>query len=171
MARLLLETERLTLVPLTLELAEALVEDRAGAERSLGAAIPADFPDAELGGYLPLYARWLRTDPSALGYGPWLAISRAERALVANAGFLGKPKEDGSIEVGYGTEPAHRNRGYASEAVRALVEWGQAQPGVERVVSRCDPANTASIRVLEKCGFVRRGEAGGLLLWELPGPH
>ena len=83
-----------------------------------------------------------------------------------NAGFLGKPGADADIELGYGTEPAHRNRGYATEAAAALAAWGLAQPGVERVVSRCDRANAPSLRVLEKAGFVRRGEADGMLLWE-----
>ena len=78
----------------------------------------------------------------------------------------GKPGADADIELGYGTEPAHRNRGYATEAAAALAAWGLAQPGVERVVSRCDPANAPSLRVLEKAGFVRRGEADGMLLWE-----
>src|SRR5438874_8350035 len=33
---------------------------------------------SELGGFLPLYERALRADPSQLGYGPWLAVLRDE---------------------------------------------------------------------------------------------
>ena len=161
-----LETERLVLTPLSLELVDAL-SDRPAAERLLGARIPDGFPDAELGGFLPLYERALRADPSQLGYGPWLAVLRDEGVLVANAGFIGKPNADGSIELGYGTEPDRRNRGYASEAAAALVAWGLQQPEVEKVVSRCDPSNAASIRVLEKTGLRRCGEADGMLAWEL----
>ena len=128
-----LETERLVLTPLSLELVDAL-SDRPAAERLLGARIPDGFPDAELGGFLPLYERALRADPSQLGYG---------------------------------TEPDRRNRGYASEAAAALVAWGLQQPEVEKVVSRCDPGNAASIRVLEKTGLRRCGEADGMLAWEL----
>jgi len=161
-----LQTQRLTLMAMTAELVDALREDRPSAEALVNAEIPPGFPDAELGGYLPVYGDRLRADPSALGFGPWLAVSRDERVVVMNAGFLGKPGADADIELGYGTEPAHRNRGYATEAAAALAAWGLAQPGVERVVSRCDPANAPSLRVLEKAGFVRRGEADGMLLWE-----
>jgi [ribosomal protein S5]-alanine N-acetyltransferase len=160
-----LETERLRLTAMTAELVDALREDRAAAEELVGATIPARFPDAELGGYLPVYAARLREDPSTLGFGPWVAVSREDGAVVMSGGFLGKPA-DGSIELGYGTEPEFRNRGFATEAARALAEWGLVQPGVERVVSRCDPANEPSARVLEKAGFVRSGEADGMLLWE-----
>jgi ribosomal-protein-alanine N-acetyltransferase len=160
-----LETERLTLTPITAELVDALRDDRAAAETLVGATVPARFPDPELGGYLPVYAARLREDPFELGFGPWFAVSRTDGAVVMNGGFLGKPV-DGSIELGYGTEPEYRNRGFATEAALALAVWGLEQPGVERVVSRCDPANEPSVRVLEKAGFVRTGEADGMLLWE-----
>jgi ribosomal-protein-alanine N-acetyltransferase len=165
-----LETERLTLTPITAELVDALLHDRAAAERLVGAAVPPRFPDAELGGYLPVYAARVREDPSALGFGPWVAVSREDGSVVLSGGFLGKPGEERSIELGYGTDPAYRGRGFATEAALALAEWGLAQPGVERVVSRCDPANEPSVRVLEKAGFVRTGEADGMLLWEYRPP-
>ena len=166
MIELQLQTQRLMLLAMTAELVDVLREDRAAAEALVGAEIPAGFPDAELGGYLPVYRDRLRADPSALGFGPWLGVSRNERAVVMNAGFLGRPGAGGDVELGYGTERAHRSRGYATEAAVALAGWGLAQPGVERVVSRCDPANEPSVRVLEKAGFFRRGEADGMLLWE-----
>jgi ribosomal-protein-alanine N-acetyltransferase len=162
---LLLETERLLLIPITSEFVRAL-GDRALARRLLDADIPDSFPDADLGDFLPIYARSLEADPSNLGYGPWLAVSRDERLVVANGGFLGKPTDDGSIELGYSTEPEQRNRGYASEVARALVAWGFEQPGVERVTARCDSSNGASIRVLEKLGMKRCDRVDGQIVWE-----
>ena len=47
-------------------------------------------------------------------------------------------------------------RGYATEAVRAVVELAH-RLGVERLVAHCHPENVASCRVLEKGGFVREG--------------
>jgi ribosomal-protein-alanine N-acetyltransferase len=80
---------------------------------------------------------------------------------------MGKPPENAQpIELGYGVLPDHRNRGYATEATRALVEWALSQPSVERVIAKCDPSNSPSVRVLEKIGMTRRGEEGGMLLWE-----
>jgi len=65
---------------------------------------------------------------------------------------------------------AARGCGYATEAVRALVAWALGQDGVARVTARCDPENTASVRVLEKTGFVRTGVDGELESWERDRP-
>ena len=160
-----LRTQRLTLVPFTLEFIDAL-ERRDDAEELVGAAIPDDWPDEELAGLIGLYADWLRDDPSVVGYGPWVVIARAGNIVVASAGFVGKPDADGTIELGFGTHTDYRNRGYASEAARALVDWGLAQPDVERVIAKCDPDNYPSMRVLEKIGMQRVGDADGQLIWQ-----
>ena len=161
-----LETDRLSLVPVTVEFIDALSE-RDNAEQLIGASVPDDWPDEELDGLLSLYAGWLRDDASVLGYGPWVAIGRDEGAVVGSAGFIGKPDNEATIELGFGTHGDYRNRGYASEAARALVDWGLDQPGVERVIAKCDPGNLPSVRVLEKIGMRRSGEADGQLLWEV----
>ena len=67
---------------------------------------------------------------------------------------------DGSLEVGYGILPEHQGRGYATEAVTALIGWAAGQPGVRRIEAETEPDNAASRRVLEKIGFVPTGETG-----------
>jgi ribosomal-protein-alanine N-acetyltransferase len=166
-ATLRLETDRLVLLALTAELVEAL-KDRAAAERLFGAAIPDDWPDTELAGLLGIYGPWIAEDAGRLGYGPWVLIDRDEGSVVGSAGFMGKRPENGEpIELGYGVHPGFRNRGYATEATRALVAWGLSQPPVERVIAKCDPGNAPSVRVLEKIGMTRLGHSDGMLLWEM----
>jgi ribosomal-protein-alanine N-acetyltransferase len=152
------------LVPCSLELAEAL-SNRPRAEALLAARIPRGWPDAELRGLLRLYETWLRDDPSFFGFGPWVAVTREPRAVVGSAGFVGKPGENGDLELGFGTASRYRKRGYATEAASALVAWGLGQRGVNRVVAECAPDNLASIRVLEKIGMTRRGRKAGMLRW------
>src|SRR5919201_1728547 len=155
-----LETDRLTLVPFTLEFIEAL-ERHEAAERLVGARIPAGWPDEELRGLLALYADWVHNDASVVGYGPWIVVARAEKAVVGSAGFVGKPDDERTIEVGFGTHADYRNRGYASEAARDLLAWAFDQPAVERVVATCDPSNAPSVRVLEKIGMNHTGLVDG----------
>jgi RimJ/RimL family protein N-acetyltransferase len=168
MSRLRLETARLTLVPISLELVDALA-DRSAAERLLGFAVPESFPNPDLAEFLPVYAGRLAADPALLGFGPWVAAERERRIVVGGGGFVGRPGEDGTIELGYGVDEGFQGRGYATELAAELVRWGFAQPGVRRVVARCDPGNAPSVRVLEKLGMRRTGEQDGLLTWEADG--
>ncbi|MBO4916222.1 MAG: GNAT family N-acetyltransferase [Oscillospiraceae bacterium] len=68
--------------------------------------------------------------------------------------------DDGSVEIGYGISDEYQRRGYATEAVSAAVRWAQEQTGVERVEAEAEADNLASLRVLEKCGFVPTGAMG-----------
>lgn len=86
-------------------------------------------------------------------------------------GFKGVPDSDGSIEIGYGINPAYHGHGYATEMVHAMVSWALGQPAVSRVTAETREDNQASIRVLEKVGFRRIGarlepEDGPLIIWE-----
>jgi len=61
----------------------------------------------------------------------------------------------GAWELSYGFRRDRWGRGYASEAAEAVVRYGFATMRLARIVADVDPANRASSRVLEKCGFVR----------------
>jgi RimJ/RimL family protein N-acetyltransferase len=58
-------------------------------------------------------------------------------------------------ELSYTLHRAHWGRGSIPEAARALLDVGLAEFGLHRVWADCDPANGASIRVLEKLGLRR----------------
>ena len=67
---------------------------------------------------------------------------------------------DGHVaEVGYTFAAAHHGRGYATEALGGLVDALFASSDIQRVVAHLDPANTPSLRVLERLGFVFEGLA------------
>jgi ribosomal-protein-alanine N-acetyltransferase len=162
-----LVTPRLELVPCSLSVANALDGNVEEGERLLDARLPKEWPDPELKEFLPVYAGLLRDDPLLLGYGVWLLIERESRTVVGSAGFQGRPNSEGEIELGYGVHADFRNRGYATEAARALVEWAFQQPGVKRVTAHCDQDNIPSQRVVEKAGLTRHGvQADGRIRFE-----
>lgn len=78
---------------------------------------------------------------------------------VGELGFEGL-NSDGSTEIGYGINEEYQKNGYATEAVSAVTEWALHQKNVKSVFAETDSENTASIEVLEKCGFVPTGEFG-----------
>lgn len=62
-----------------------------------------------------------------------------------------------SCHLGYKMDEAHINRGFMTEAVEAVVEYGFGTLGLHRIEANVMPANVRSLRVLEKCGFVKEG--------------
>ncbi len=69
------------------------------------------------------------------------------------------------LEVGYWLFVASRGRGVATRVVRAMCEHAFAG-GVYRVEAVVRPANTASVRVLERAGFRAEGVRRGILRHE-----
>ena len=79
-------------------------------------------------------------------------------ALIGTVGYKGPPA-DGTVEVGYGIVREHQRRGYATEATEALIARAFEFSEVTRVIAETLPELTASIGVLEKCGFHRVEES------------
>lgn len=67
---------------------------------------------------------------------------------------------NGIAEIGYGISEEYQNNGYATEAVKALLEWAFTDPKVIAIEAETESDNIASIRVLEKCGFKLNGIIG-----------
>lgn len=96
----------------------------------------------------------------------WGVWERAGGELVG-ACTLFFAEEHGEWELAYGLRRDRWGRGYATEAARACVRHGFDKLGLERIVADVDPANAASVRVLEKCGFVHAGGEGDKLLYAI----
>ena len=78
-------------------------------------------------------------------------------ALVGTIGYFGPPSADGVVEIGYSVAVSHRERGYATEMVRAMTARALATKGVTSVVAEAHEFNVASLKVLERAGFVKVG--------------
>jgi RimJ/RimL family protein N-acetyltransferase len=94
-------------------------------------------------------------DPWTLGFS---VTDRLNGAALGGCGFKGPPDAEGIVEIAYGVDPTHRGRGYATEAARALVTFAFDSGLVHLIRAHTKLGNTASERVLAKCGFERIGE-------------
>jgi RimJ/RimL family protein N-acetyltransferase len=95
-------------------------------------------------------------DWSQQGFGLLAIVERAGGRLVGEAG-LQHLEAGPEIELGYTLARAAWGRGYATEAARAVLRWGFAGLTLRRIVAVADPANAASLHVLDKLGMTRRG--------------
>lgn len=92
---------------------------------------------------------------SRRGFSFWAVAERATGALVGDAGlYEGSGAE---VELGYTLARASWGRGYATEAARAWLEAAFRVHGLDEVVALVEPANTGSIRVVEKLRMARAG--------------
>jgi RimJ/RimL family protein N-acetyltransferase len=93
-----------------------------------------------------------------LGYGFWAIEEKAGGCMLGDIGYMDvkrgmTPTLDGMPEVGWVLASGAQGRGYASEALAAVLAWGDAHFGAHRAACIIDPANAPSIRLATKAGF------------------
>jgi RimJ/RimL family protein N-acetyltransferase len=99
---------------------------------------------------------------TTLGFGYWAVEEKASGRLVGEVGFADfrrdlRPSIEGIPEAGWVFVTAVHGQGYATEAARAAMAWGDQR--FTRTVCIISPGHRASIRVAEKCGYREIGPA------------
>src|SRR5947209_3600213 len=119
-----LDTARLRLLPITLDVIEAVLDhDKPRAEHLVGARFPAGWPnDPLLDVGFPYSRQAIRAAPEVRLWGDSLVVLRDEPRVVGCVVFHGQP-HNGFAEIGYSIEDGSRGNGLATEATRACVEW------------------------------------------------
>jgi RimJ/RimL family protein N-acetyltransferase len=87
------------------------------------------------------------------GFGLWLM---ADKSSGKPAGMCGLLKRDTlqDVDIGYALLPEFCGQGLALEAASAVLAHARTRFGLERIVAIVKPANTRSVRLLQKLGFV-----------------
>ena len=85
--------------------------------------------------------------------GLFCVFSKEGGTLIGFCGFrpFFEPPE---LQLLYGFLPAYWSRGFATEAARAMIEFGFGELGFDRITASADDPNAASIQVLKKAGMV-----------------
>jgi RimJ/RimL family protein N-acetyltransferase len=98
--------------------------------------------------------RFLSYYQHGLQFGFWAASEKSTGEFLGWFHF--RPREGidpAQPELGYRLRTSAWGRGYATEGSRALIDKGFAEQGVQRVTAETMVVNTASRRVMEKCGL------------------
>jgi [ribosomal protein S5]-alanine N-acetyltransferase len=86
------------------------------------------------------------------GFGLWLVERRSDARPLGLCGLLRRDSHP-DTELGFALLPHARGQGYALEAAAATLEVARTRFGLERLVAITAPANSASIRLLERLAF------------------
>ncbi|HEX7474164.1 MAG TPA: GNAT family protein [Candidatus Limnocylindrales bacterium] len=154
-------TARLELTTFTPRAMRAtLGTDLATVADDLDAEVPSDLRE-RLGELFAMRIDQVIADPASI---VWLARAMVytdpatgRRRMVGSVGFHAPP--DGTpptVELGYHVEPGFRRQGYATEAVRAMLDWAAGQ-GTHRFRASVGPTNAASLATVAGFGFRQVG--------------
>lgn len=104
---------------------------------------------------------------------PWIGyLAVADGIAVGGGAFVG-PARSGEIEIAYYTLPEHEGRRHASTTVAGLIGIARAHDPQIRLIAHTLRERNASVRILQRLGFVLDGEAedadaGRVWRWRLP---
>ena len=85
----------------------------------------------------------------------WGITLKNEPKLIGNIGIWCIDKEHHRAELGYVLHPEHQSKGYASEAIKAVLQYGFHTMRLHSMEANVNPNNEASIKLLERNGFIR----------------
>jgi ribosomal-protein-alanine N-acetyltransferase len=114
--------------------------------------------DPPRGSELAQHASWIawRTGESAAGRArSWIALDRADERAVAGEVQLDAITQtpQHSAMIAYSVDAAYEGKGYASEAVAAVIAYAFGVLGLRTLSATYDPANERSGALLRRLGF------------------
>jgi RimJ/RimL family protein N-acetyltransferase len=93
-----------------------------------------------------------------MGYGFWAVEEKASGDFIGDLGFANlkrdlDPSLSGAPELGWALATRAQGKGYATEALLAVIAWGDVRFEGARTVCMIHPDNAPSMRVAQKCGY------------------
>ncbi len=143
-------TERLRLVPVTVQNAEALWQIL----QQPGLREFQDLPDVDLVHFRRMVAaRPITLEAGAWGRFEWLTYYEGIMEPAGWTSLRVGEHASGTAEVGYSVVQSYRGRGIATESVRAIVGEAFSRMYLRKIRAYCVPGNVASRAVLIRAGF------------------
>jgi RimJ/RimL family protein N-acetyltransferase len=145
------ETERLVIRPLSLDDVPALTEILSDPE-----VLKHSVRGVCDGAATRKFIEWCLDCYDSHGVGPWALIDKKDSALIGFCGVGPEMVADvEEINLGYRLATRYWNRGLASEAAKAVLNYAFGRKLFNSVVVIIEPEHVASLRVAEKAGFSR----------------
>lgn len=166
---MIIQSERLELIPLTFDQLKLWIEDINALEKVLECSYKAEIMEGFFLEIVKGQCEVIRKDPNNyLWHSFFFLVRREDRVVVGSADFKDIPNKNGEVELGYGLGKEFEHNGYMTEAVKSMCEWAFKQNGVTSVIAETELDNLASQRILERCGF-KQYKREETLWWRLQG--
>lgn len=162
-----IQTQRLQLIPFTHTMATNILRENYEELTDMGLVLGEGWPDADALETMPKIIKALELVGEPTGFESWMIITEDGKKLIGDAGFKGRPNEEGEVDIGYGIILSERKKGYAYEAATGLANWALSQPDVKRITAKCLHDNTDSAKLLVKMGFAEINRDDTMIYWSL----
>ncbi|MDQ0269323.1 GNAT family N-acetyltransferase [Cytobacillus purgationiresistens] len=87
----------------------------------------------------------------------WMIQDRESKKVIGTCGYLNYERTNNRLEIGYDLSPEYWGRGLMPEAVKSIIQFGFSTMNLNKIEAKIEPANTASLRLMEKLGFQKEG--------------
>lgn len=160
-------TERLILMPFTLQICRNLLDNDFSDLDKMGLVKGKNWPDDDVIETLPKIMNNLSRLEAPTGFESWMIIKKESLEVIGDAGFKGFNFQKENADIGYGIIKEERRKGYAEEALRALLNWAFSNKIVKEITANCSLDNTGSARLLKKLHFMEIFKDDEMVYWSL----
>lgn len=94
----------------------------------------------------------------------WVVVLRDTGHVIGTIGFVWYSTDNCSAELGYSFSREYWNHGYATQALKAVIDTVFRYLPLNRLEAQHDVRNPASGRVMQKCGLLQEGILRGRIL-------
>jgi ribosomal-protein-alanine N-acetyltransferase len=149
-----LETERLIIRPFTQDDAEAMFKVFGDAEtmRFFMIWLATSVENARR------FIRWVTGMQKDFGYSFWAVVEKESGEVIGDCGLAPLEGEGPEVELGCDLRRDKWNKGYATEAGRACLDYGFRELTLARIIAVTNPQNLGARRALQKLGFAETGK-------------
>ena len=162
-----LKTERLILIPYTMQICQHLMNDDFNDILEMGLKKGKSWPDNDVIETLPRIINNLSQVEAPTGFESWIIIKNDTLEIIGDAGFKGFNYQEENIDIGYGIIKEERRNGYAEEASAALIKWAFSTKIVKEITANCLVDNIGSIKLLTKLSFIEIKRENDTIYWSL----
>ncbi|KOR26685.1 GNAT family N-acetyltransferase [Clostridium sp. L74] len=161
-----INTNRLILIPITLEITKSLINKSSKEIEKLGVECDKEWPTEDTMDILPIINNSLEKSKRPTGFETWMIVDKNSKKIIGDIGFHGIPNEKGEVEVGFGLVKHERGKGFGFESLKAIMNWLNFQENVKVIKAECLITNKPSARILEKAGLKEVNRDNELIYWE-----
>lgn len=108
-------------------------------------------------GYTKDYLFYIGTRYALGDFYDWAIIDRESRRMIGTCGFTRIDAANDCAEIGYVLNPDFHGKGYATEAVKKIIDFGFSELSFNRIEARFMKGNEASLRLMQRVGMTFEG--------------